>query len=58
MLKNLSRYVGKFEERKWIIGLIAVLIAIAAATISVLVFLERRQDEEEQSYIEEDCFAE
>ncbi len=56
MLKGLSRYVGKFEDRKVLIGLIAVLIAIAAATISILVFFGRDKEEEEE--ISEECFAE
>ena len=54
MLKEIQS-VGKSENRKVLIGLIAVLIAIAAATISILVFLDRGKRKEEVS---EDCFAE
>lgn len=56
MIKEMSRYIGKSENRKVLIGLIAVLIAIAAATISILVFLDRGRKKEEE--ISEECFAE
>ena len=56
MLKEMSRYIGKSENRKVLIGLIAALIAIAAATISILVFLDRGKRKEEE--ISEECFVE
>ena len=56
MNKGLSYFLEKSENKKILIGAIAVIIAVAAATISILVFLDRGKRKREE--VSEDCFAE
>lgn len=53
MLTKIANSIGKFEDKKWIIALIAAGIAVLAAAISVIVYFSKKEEE-----MEEDCFAE
>ena len=55
-MKKLIKLTGKAEDRKWLITSIAAGIAILAAIISIVVYMNKKGDEvaefEEDYYVE------